>query len=223
MTINSGLNVAINHLQLLVERDKATLAREIHDDLGGFLVATAMDIAVLKRRFAVHDHDSARLFDRATQTINAAVDMMRRITEELRPTLLDNVGLLAALRWQIKHMCLRMGIACHQHMPESEPHLTPSELTSIFRAGQEALVVAENQPGVTEVDFTLSIDAGMLSLKVMGNGASAPPKADSRGHVALALLRQRVAAMGGTVDLRQSPICALKLTARIPLAQTAIS
>lgn len=209
-------NVVIEYLQSLVERDKTTLARELHDDLGGFLVASAMDIAVLKQRFADHDDDSARVFDRLTHTLNAAVDLMRRVTEELRPTLLDNVGLLAALRWQINQICRRNSITCTEHMPETEPHLTASELISIFRAGQEALLVAEDQPDVTDVDFTLRIDEGVLSLIVCTNGAAAPP-AESRGHVALALLRHRVAALGGTVDLERRAIGGTALTARIPL------
>jgi signal transduction histidine kinase len=77
--------------------------------------------------------------------------MMRRKTEELRPTLLDNVGLLAALRWQIREVCRRLAVQCDEHMPEMEPQLTPSELISIFRAGQESLLVAENQAKVTEI------------------------------------------------------------------------
>jgi signal transduction histidine kinase len=65
------------------------------------------------------------LVERDKTTLNASIDMMRRITEELRPTLLDNVGLLAALRWQIKDMCRRLAIQCDEHMPEAEPQLTP--------------------------------------------------------------------------------------------------
>jgi signal transduction histidine kinase len=99
--------------------------------------------------------------------------MMRRITEELRPTLLDNVGLLAALRWQIKDMSRRLAIQCREHMPDMEPALTPSELISIFRAGQESLLVAENQADATDVDFTLTVNRGLLlfrPLRVRGLG-----------------------------------------------------
>jgi two-component system sensor histidine kinase UhpB len=216
---NADSKAAINYLQSLVERDKTTLAREIHDDLGGYLVATAMDIAALKRRFAGHDEDSALIFERVAHTINAAVDMMRRITEELRPTLLDNVGLLAALRWQIKDMCRRLAIQCDEHMPETEPHLTPSELISIFRAGQESLLVAENQARVTKIDFTLKVDGGLLSFAILANGSSNLLLENSRGSVALALLRQRVTAMGGRVDLGSRRLGGMHLTASIPLTE----
>jgi signal transduction histidine kinase len=99
------LTVTVKQLQLLVEQDKtAALAREIHDELGGHLIATAMDLASLKQRFVETDPDAVERIDRATSSLNAAVDMMRRVTEELHPTLLDNVGLFTALRWQIRHM-----------------------------------------------------------------------------------------------------------------------
>jgi signal transduction histidine kinase len=218
---HSSSKAAINYLQSLVERDKTALAREIHDDLGGYLVASAMDIAALKRRFG-RDEDSARIFDRVAHTIDASIDMMRRITEELRPTLLDNVGLVAALRWQIKDMCHRLNIRCDEHMPETEPQLSPAQLISIFRAGQESLLVAENQARVTEIDFTLKVDGGLLSFGILANGSSESPLEDSRGYVALALLRQRVAAMGGTVLLCQRPVAGVQLTASIPLAEVVI-
>ena len=177
-----------------------------------------MDIAELKRRFAAYDQGSAHLFRRAEYAINAAIDMMRRITEELRPTLLDHVGLLAALRWQIKDMCRRLAIRCEEHMPDTEPALTPSELISIFRAGQESLLVAENQADATDVDFTLTVNRSLLLFRVLVNGSSEPPQQDSRGYVAWALLRQRVAALGGTVDLSQRPVGGIQIAARIPLA-----
>jgi signal transduction histidine kinase len=108
-------------------------------------------------------------------------------------------------------------------MTETEPVLTPSELISIFRVGQESLLIAENQANVTEVDFTLTIDRGSLLFRILVNGSSELPPEDSRGYVALALLRQRVAAMGGTVDLGQRLVGGIHLTARIPLTEAAIS
>jgi signal transduction histidine kinase len=217
--VHTGSKAAISYLQSLVERDKTALAREIHDVLGGYLVATAMDVAALKSRFGSQDEDSARIFERAAHTINASIDMMRRITEELRSTLLDNVGLLAALRWQLRDMCRRLAIRSEEHMPEMEPQLTPSELISIFRAGQESLLVAGNQANVSEIDFTLTVDHGRISFGILANGSSELPRQESRGYLALALLRQRVAAMGGTVDFGCRAVGGIHLDASIPLTE----
>jgi len=78
-------SVTVNHLQMLIEQEKTTLAREIHDELEGHLIATAMDLAYLKQRFLGSDPVTLEKIDRATTSLNAAVDRMRRVTEELRP------------------------------------------------------------------------------------------------------------------------------------------
>ena len=193
--------VTVNHLQLLVEQEKTALAREIHDVLGGHLIATAMDLALLKRRLPDIDPGGAGIIERAMQSLNAAIDMMRRVTEELHPTLLDNVGLFAALRWQIKHMCRRSSIVCAEHLPEPEPRLSPAASITLFRVGQEALVVAENHPGVTSVDFAMSWDGDVLTMQVSADGASRTSEPQGRGGVALEFLRHRIGAMNGTVSL----------------------
>src|ERR1700681_4216438 len=161
--------VTVNQLQLLVEQDKIALAREIHDELGGHLIATAMDLASLKQRFVDTDADAVEKIDRATHSLNAAVDMMRRVTEELHPTLLDNVGLFAALRWQIKHMSHRSNIICTEHLPELELRLRPATAITLFRVGQEAMVVAENQAGVTLMDFAMMVENESITMRVNAN------------------------------------------------------
>src|SRR6266849_5868732 len=158
---NSSSEIVTN-LQALVERDKAELAREIHDELGGYLIAASMDVTVLKHRFALLDEDSQQRFTRVSSMLNAAVDMMRRVTEELHPTLLDNVGLFAALRWQMKHMSNRSKLTCTEHFPETEPSFSAAASIALFRIGQEALVVAEDQEAVTAVDLSITVNPDCL-------------------------------------------------------------
>ncbi len=90
------------HLQNVAEREKASLARELHDELGGLLVGARMDISWAEQHHAKSDPDLKLRLHRVQQNLSAGVDLKRRIIEELRPTLLDNVGLFAALRWQMK-------------------------------------------------------------------------------------------------------------------------
>ncbi|MDP8985767.1 MAG: histidine kinase [Pseudomonadota bacterium] len=218
MTRSNGLStITVNHLQLLIEQEKTALAREIHDELGGHLIATAMDLAQLKQRFAGFDPIALEKIERATGSLNAAVDMMRRVTEELHPTLLDNVGLFAALRWQIKHMCLRSNITCRDSLPEGELRLRPTTAITLFRVGQEALVIAENHLGATRVDFTVTVDSDKFRIQVQTDGASSVPAAGSRGDVALEFLRHRVEAMGGGVTLSQPGDAGMRLVAEVHL------
>jgi signal transduction histidine kinase len=213
----NGPTVTVSQLQLLVEQDKIALAREIHDELGGHLIATAMDLASLKQRFVDTDQDAVEKIDRAARSLNAAVDMMRRVTEDLHPTLLDNVGLFAALRWQIKQMSHRSNIICTEHLSELEPRLRPATAIALFRVGQEALVVAENQAGVTLMDFAMEMENESITVRVHANGVSTPPEPETRGHVALEFLRHRVDAMNGTVTLGQPPEGGMSLLAQIRL------
>jgi signal transduction histidine kinase len=215
--------VTVNQLQLLVEQEKIALAREIHDELGGHLIATAMDLAAIKQRFVDTDPDAVEKINRAARSLNAAVDMMRRVTEELHPTLLDNVGLFAALRWQIKHMSHRSSIICTEHLPELEPRLRPATAITLFRVGQEALVVAENQAGVTLMDFAMKMENESITMHVRANGVSTPPEPESRGYTALEFLRHRVDAMNGTVTLGQPPEGGISLLAQIHLDMKSVS
>jgi signal transduction histidine kinase len=215
--------VTVNQLQLLVEQDKIALAREIHDELGGHLIATAMDLASLKQRFVDTDADAVEKIDRATHSLNAAVDMMRRVTEELHPTLLDNVGLFAALRWQIKHMSHRSNIICTEHLPELELRLRPATAITLFRVGQEAMVVAEHQAGVTLMDFAMMMENESITMRVHANGVPTPPEPETRGYVALEFLRHRVDAMNGTVTLGESPGGGLSILAQIHLDMKSVS
>lgn len=206
--------VTVHDLQLLVEQEKTALAREIHDDLGGHLISTAMDLALLRRRFS-NDPEGFEKIERATRSLNAAVDMMRRVTEELHPTLLDNVGLFSAIRWQIKQMCRRSNVLCKENLPETEPRLSPATAITLFRVAQEALVVAENQVEVTAVDFAMSMDDDVLTMRVCADGLATPPVPSSRGYVALEFLRHRIDAMNGTVVFEHPPEGGMSLTTEV--------
>jgi signal transduction histidine kinase len=215
--------VTVTHVQAVVERDKSELARHIHDDLGGFLIASAMDVTILRHRFAGSDPDSASKFDRLARSLNGAIDMMRRVTEELHPTLLDNVGLFAAIRWHIKHMCHRSQISCSEHFPATEPLLSPDAAINLFRVGQEALLVAEHQAKVTRVDFTVSMENDSLSMRVSADGMPTPAEPETAGYMALGCLRHRIQSMGGTVALTYPPGEGMILLATVSVAGASTS
>jgi signal transduction histidine kinase len=209
--------VTVQYLQLLVEQEKTALARVIHDDLGGMLITTAMDLALLKRRFAGSDAAAIAEIDRATASLTAAVDMMRRVTEELHPTLLDNVGLLSALHWLLNSLHQRTAIDCRSHFETEELRLSPETAITLFRIGQEALLAAEHRAGVTRIDFYLSLENSCLTMKIQSDGSAAAPSEGSRGFQAIAFLRHRVEAMDGTAALDVLPGGDTAITVQIQL------
>jgi signal transduction histidine kinase len=215
--------VTVTHVQAVIEADKAALARQIHDDLGGFLIASAMDVTILRHRFSGRDQDSQNKFDRLARSLHGAIDMMRRVTEDLHPTLLDNVGLFAALGWHLKHVCHRSSIDCTVELPSTEPALPPGIAINLFRAGQEAMVVVENQAQVTHVHYQAAVDSGCLSIRVSADGLGAPPPPDTPGYVALACLHQRVLSLNGTVALENPPTGGMRLLIELRLADPGIA
>ncbi len=109
----AALSELSNHLQVVREEEKSKLARDIHDELGGILVSAKMDVAWVEKRLRERDPEAAAKLDRTLQTLDDGVETKRRIIEELRPTLLDNLGLPAALDWQVHEICDRAGPAMH--------------------------------------------------------------------------------------------------------------
>jgi two-component system sensor histidine kinase UhpB len=92
----------VTHVQRLAEHEKSLLARELHDELGGLLISAVMNLSILSPRVAALGEDSREKMAHLREALDSAIKITRRITEELHPTLLDNVDLLAALRWQLE-------------------------------------------------------------------------------------------------------------------------
>lgn len=148
----------ISHFQQLAERDKAGVARELHDDLGGCLIGAVMDLSSLAPQFASLGPDAQAKMVRVRRALGEAIEVARRITEQLRPTLLDNVGLFTALRWQLKNVCARTQIKCTDSLPANEPRLNSRASIALFRSAQEALTVGLERPDVTELELIGRVD-----------------------------------------------------------------
>ena len=191
----------VNALQLRVERERASLARRMHDELGGYLLAIAMDLSSLRQGATLADPRLAGRFERIKKLLHAALDVSRAVTEELHPSLLDNVGLFAALRRENQHMCARSNIVCREHFPNSEPTLTAAIGIALFRIGQEALLIAEAQPDVSAVDFHVTVNDDRFWMYMGADVAITVPKENSRGAEAWESVRHRVEALRGSVQL----------------------
>jgi signal transduction histidine kinase len=211
------------HLQDLAEREKASLARELHDELGGLLVGARMDISWAEQHLARNDPDLKLRLNRVQQNLAASIDLKRRIIEELRPTLLDNVGLIAALRWQLKATCAKAGLACTESYPAEEPHFVPEAAIALFRIAQGALNNILEHARAHHVSLALSIDEAHLSMRIVDDGGGIPAGSsqalDSHG---LASMRHRARALGGWVDIGGSEGGGTAVTVQIPVANALV-
>jgi len=211
------------HLQNVAEREKASLARELHDELGGLLVGARMEISWIDQHLADNDPDIRLRLNRVLQNLSAGVDLKRRIIEELRPTLLDNVGLFAALRWLLKETCASAGLACVESYPEEEPRFKSEASIALFRLAQEAFSNILKHSAAKSVDISLDMDDETLLMRIADDGVGIPAgRFNAIGSHGLASMRHRVRALGGRLDVRCPASGGTMLVVQIPTANAVL-
>ena len=192
------LSALSSHLQSLAEREKAAIARELHDELGGIMVAAKMDVAWLERRLSRPDDELKVRWTRLRKLLDDGVDMKRRVVEALRPTLLDNMGLVPAVRWVYSETCARGGLKCKESYPEQELTLSDEAAIAVFRVVQESLTNIVKHAKATEVSLEFAIENDHLKIRIRDNGIGLPITPKARRGQGLAGMRHRVTSFGGT-------------------------
>jgi len=214
------LTALSTHLQRISEQEKAALSRELHDELGGLLVAARMDLSWLQQRLPTSDPSIEQRFKRIHESLSAGVDLKRRVVEELRPTLLDNMGLFSALRWQFKETCRRKGLTCTEEIPEEEPRIDSFASIGIFRVAQEALNNILKHAGAQRAHLSVTIGRESFVLEVSDDGKGISPErlATNVSH-GLTSMRHRVTALGGNLKVDCPETGGTTIKAVFPLAR----
>ncbi|MHB8495109.1 MAG: CHASE3 domain-containing protein [Casimicrobiaceae bacterium] len=205
------------YLQTVREEEKSRLARDIHDELGGILVGAKMDVAWASQRCKASLPEAANKLERALTILDEGVEMKRRIIEELRPTLLDNLGLAPALEWQVRQTCERAGLDCDLNL--GEPSLPPDVSIALYRIVQEALTNIVKYANARHVDIDLVRGDDGISLVIQDDGRGLPAGAatDHLSHGIIGM-RQRVRAFNGDFRISGRPGAGTKIEVFIPLA-----
>jgi signal transduction histidine kinase len=208
-----------NHLQSLAEQEKTALSRELHDELGGLLVATRMDVSWLEEHLRSPDPEVRGYFKRVQEALQSGVDIKRRVVENLRPTLLDNLGLVPALRWLVSEYRSRGEFRAIEHYPaEEDLQLTPQAAIAVFRIVQEALTNVLKHAHARTVEVALQVAQPWLVVRVVDDGVGLPPERLKalRSH-GLAAMRQRARALGGQWHLHCPVEGGTQIEVRLPL------
>jgi signal transduction histidine kinase len=206
----------IAHFQELAEHDKAEFAGELHDNLGGCLIGAVMDLSMLAPLIAVLSKEAQERLSRVRQALGSAIELTRRITEQLRPTLLDNVGLFAALRWQLRNACAKANVICADNLPATEPQLTARASITLFRSTQEALIVGIERPDVTRLELMGSMDDSAVLIRMTGDGRGLSSKTNEIANLVLESIRHRIRSLGGSVVLDNPANGGIVLTMSAP-------
>lgn len=208
------------YLQSAVEQEKAALARELHDEFGGLLIAARMDVSWLEERINSNDPEVRAHFKRVHEAMQAGVELKRRLVEQLRPSLLDNLGLFPALRWQVANSCGNAGLKCIEHYPDEELPFTSEAAITVFRIVQEALVNVVKHARARTVHLRIEARAPSLVIGIRDDGIGMPPAApQALRDFGLLGMRHRVTALGGEWQLRAAAHGGTEIEMRLPLVR----
>ncbi len=212
-------------MQSAREEERTAVAREIHDALGQELTVMKMEVSWLEKRLA---HGQPSLREKAAsvkESIDAAIGTVRRIASELRPGVLDHLGIAAALAWQANSFANRTGIACAVASPETLGGLGKDRETALFRIFQEALTNVARHSGADRVEVALAEDDGAVVLTVAdngkgicGGGGNCGDGVEYPGSLGLIGMRERVRPFGGAIEVEGRDGCGTRLKVRIPFA-----
>jgi signal transduction histidine kinase len=200
-TRTRGLSEFSTYLQTFCEREKSDLARKLHDELGGLLTAAKMDLSWMQSRLEA----GSALHERLAQlgsVLDEAMDLKRRVVEELRPSLLDHFGLPTAVRAYVETTCAKAGLKSEIRIAEACESLSKDAAIALFRVVQEGLsnIIRHAQATVVRLELAGGRDRCTVTLGDDGSGFDALA-AQPRSTHGIMGMQLRVQALGGRMDV----------------------
>ena len=211
-----SLKALSDRLLVVQEEERTRIARELHDDLGQSLTALKMDVGGLLA--AQRDSETiASIRDRIVRTLDATVTSVQRISSELRPPLLDDLGLAPALEAESRLFEERTGIECELSLPHDVTPLGGERASALYRIMQEALTNVARHSDATRVEIRLRYRPDAVLLEVRDDGRGITPRQihDPVSH-GLIGMRERAAIVGGTLNVEGIAGRGTIVTVRIP-------
>ena len=206
------------HLLSIREDEKKSIARELHDEFGSFLTAINMDVSRLRDKISVTHPEQAAKFDRTLGLLNQTIDIKRRLISTLRPSILDNLGLGAALEQHIDEWSRDTGIAATFDHGGEFDGAEEGCLIAIFRVFQEALNNVAKHSDATAVATYLRRVGDSTEFEIADNGIGMSEAARNKpGAHGLLVIRERMLAYGGRIEMRPAPAGGTVMHASLPL------
>lgn len=200
------------------EQEKSRIARDLHDDLAQALTSLKMDLAAAKEELPADQRQLSARLDTMQTMLDGMVTSTRRIAAELRPLILDDLGLVSAAEWLSQNFTQRTGIRCDFSVDPPELELPEPHATAVFRILQESLNNVAHHAQASLVDVTLDGNDGEIVLRVRDNGRGFKP-ADPRKPNSLGLvgLRERAIFLGGEISIDAAPGRGTVVEVHLPL------
>ncbi|MHC1745110.1 MAG: histidine kinase [Syntrophobacteraceae bacterium] len=207
------------HVQQVREEDRLRLAREIHDHLGQALTALKIDLSWLRRRGgSIEPAMIQGRLDGMSVIIDDAMETVHHLASELRPRILDDLGLAEAIEWQTEEFQKRTGIPCDTAVSDEDLALSPEQSTALFRIFQEALTNIARHSGATQVTVSLDVTPESVSLLIADNGRGIrTEEIENPLSYGLLGIRERAYSLGGEVEIKGEAGSGTGLKVSIPL------
>ena len=201
------------------EEERARIAREIHDELGQVLTGLKMDVMWLGKQLDNDQQPLLARIDTMRTLIDSTVQVVRRISTGMRPEILDDMGLVAAIGWQAKEFQKRLGIRCRVELPVQQVHLGSELSTAVFRIFQEILTNIARHAKASSVNVQLNVSRFRLNLNVKDDGTGLDENAvHARESLGLLGMRERAQLFGGQVSFHSAPGQGTTVSVSIPLS-----
>jgi signal transduction histidine kinase len=216
------LHLLLERMDVVREEEATRIAREVHDVVGQALTALKMDVVWVKKHLAeaATEPGRERLSGRlggSLKVVDSTIETVRSIATALRPSVLDDLGLAAAIEWQAQELCARSGLGCHVEVAQEALVIAPRCATAMFRIFQEVGTNILRHAKATEVSVRLAIEEGAVVLEVADDGVGIPAEiiASSRSLGILGI-RERASQCGGNVVFAARSPRGTMVTVRIP-------
>jgi signal transduction histidine kinase len=216
-----NLRALAARLQSVREEEQIRIAREVHDGLGQALTGLKMDLTWLAGRLQADQDPLVKKAGSMFQLIDETIHSVRKIASGLRPELLDEVGLAAAIGWQAREFQQRTGIRCQVELPPNSDGLDRERSTALFRVFQEVLTNVARHANATRVDVSMRRDDACFTLEVRdnGKGIAAAALRDPRS-LGLLGMRERVLPFDGSIEISGNRGKGTRVIVSLPHART---
>ena len=204
------------HLQDVREDEREHLARELHDELGALLTAAKLDVARIKARLGDTLPEAGQRLEHLNVTLNSGIALKRRIVEDLRPSSLSNLGLVASLEILAREFADHSGLEIKTSLEPVE--LDESAQLTVYRLVQEALTNIGKYAGATHVDIGLHNKKDLVTVDVVDDGQGFDTAKVAPVHHGLAGMRHRVEAAGGQLRIQSEKARGTHIHAELPVA-----
>jgi signal transduction histidine kinase len=207
------------HLQEVREEERTRIARKIHDDMGQALTALKIDLFWLNKRLTNDQDGIHQKLQSMVTLIDETIETVHNVSEDLRPGILDDFGLAAAIEWQAEEFQKRTGVECRTSTPPDGFDLSKETSTNLFRIIQESLTNIIRHANASEVEIKLSEKEGILVLEIQDNGQGISDAAITNPRsFGLIGIKERVHSLGGEVNIVGTPNVGTRLMVKMSIS-----